>query len=603
MDLFIPESVQPQIDAWLSQAIAHLEPAEDDENAYQKLKEYNELSKTLLLKINKMRELIAHFNLPYLSLPVNTPKDVALQVFINMNTNSKPLTIYDIMVAEVENETQAQLHQLKKKLDEKYPNIKSFFELEFLILATSALLQEKLPNNRGMLEMKKPLIIENWEKMEKGLKRMSIFLESQGIFDKNRLPTNAVLSVIAASYASIPESGDEAGKGEILLKKYLWSAFFTERYENSAATRAYADYMGIRNVLLKKKKDDGKPYTEKDIPVLNRDLFELSDEAELLSVGWPTRAIIRARAIIAVTTYLGALDFADGKKVSRENLVHREYHHIFPSAFLEEADIKESLALNCALISGTTNRTISNKAPMKYLEQRYEWVDQSIVYERLKSHLIPIEELNTGGYDKLSEEKKHTKIKKDYDAFVKKRAELLVQAIHHLAQGVSITADSLYDSAFKLPEPLANLYQQIEQIELWLRAIIAEKLSTISADPYKHLIGPKVKASVENKIESHLKKFPQKNASDFKSFRQKLDFFTLGEYRELIIRKDCWDLFEPIFKSKSNVENRFNQLFTLRNTLAHNNELNDIIVLDGEAAIKWFNELQETYEKNIGNVE
>jgi hypothetical protein len=32
---------------------------------------------------------------------------------------------------------------------------------------------------------------------------------------------------------------------------------------------------------------------------------------------------------------------------------------------------------------------------------------------------------------------------------------------------------------------------------------------------------------------------------------------------------------------------RFNQLFTLRNQIAHNNELNDIMIKDGEASILW----------------
>jgi hypothetical protein len=41
-------------------------------------------------EITTLRERVTHFNLPYLSLPADTSKDVALQVFINMNTNSKP---------------------------------------------------------------------------------------------------------------------------------------------------------------------------------------------------------------------------------------------------------------------------------------------------------------------------------------------------------------------------------------------------------------------------------------------------------------------------------------------------------------------------------
>ncbi|MGB2233090.1 MAG: hypothetical protein ACPHYB_00815, partial [Flavobacteriaceae bacterium] len=55
--------------------------------------------------------------------------------------------------------------------------------------------------------------------------------------------------------------------------------------------------------------------------------------------------------------------------------------------------------------------------------------------------------------------------------------------------------------------------------------------------------------------------------------------------------KDTWNEFEPMFKSKPNVEQRFNQLFTLRNQIAHNNELNDIMIKDGEASIIWFNSI------------
>ena len=42
-----------------------------------------------------------HYNLPFLGLPSSTTKDTALEVFINMNTNSKPLSQYDIIVAEI----------------------------------------------------------------------------------------------------------------------------------------------------------------------------------------------------------------------------------------------------------------------------------------------------------------------------------------------------------------------------------------------------------------------------------------------------------------------------------------------------------------------
>ena len=66
---------------------------------------------------------------------------------------------------------------------------------------------------------------------------------------QTRLPTNAVLAVIAAAYDAIPDHGDFLAKSENLLRRYLWSSFFTDHYENSAPSRAYADFKAIKALL------------------------------------------------------------------------------------------------------------------------------------------------------------------------------------------------------------------------------------------------------------------------------------------------------------------------------------------------------------------
>ena len=417
IQLFRPENIQSEIDNWINLATQINKPKPTDEDFAIKIEQYYKDKESLRDKIIKLREIIAHFNLPYLLLPSSTPKEIALRVFINMNTNSKPLSIYDIIVAEVESEMKHSLHDLQMALDKKYPEIKDYFGLEFLVLATSALLQDKLPNHRGMEEMDKSILVKNWAILEKCLGRMAIFMESQGVFDKDRLPTNAVLSVIAATFSKIPESGDLAGKGEVLLKKYLWSSFFTNRYENSAASRAYQDYTHLKKVIENKQKENGDLFTETAIPVLNRKLYPLVDKEELLSVGWPKKVNIRGRGILAIFTYLGAVDFADGKKISKENIDKREYHHIFSDKLLKEAGIDGNLALNCALITGSTNKTIGKKNPLNYLTERYKWADKEIVNSRLNSHLIPIKELSNGGYEGISKDERATKLQSDFTVF------------------------------------------------------------------------------------------------------------------------------------------------------------------------------------------
>ncbi|NLA31715.1 MAG: hypothetical protein GX880_07840, partial [Methanomicrobiales archaeon] len=122
----------------------------------------------------------------------------------------------------------------------------------------------------------------------------------------------------------------------------------------------------------------------------------------------------------------------------------RHYHHIYPEALLKEAGITSSLALNCALIADTTNTSIGRKDPLRYLKDRYAWTSEAIVRERLQSHLIPIRELANGGYEDLEGTEKNEKLKSDFEAFLRVRADLVLKAAKHLADGWQLAASEIY---------------------------------------------------------------------------------------------------------------------------------------------------------------
>lgn len=455
MQLFRPGDLVAEIDDWVNSALASSKPKGGDDRYEDLLFEWMNKKERIKTIIRDYRETITHFNLPYLALPSQTSKETALQVFINMNTNSKPLSQYDIIRAEIEGVKGVSLDDYQTDLNQKYPNVQHYFELPFLILATSALIQDKLPNQRGMWNMDKDKMVTNWDEMANGLSKMAVFMETQCIYDKNRLPTNAVLSVIAALYTYIPENLDSRGNFEILLKKYLWSSFFTDRYENAAASHAFNDFLALKHIIKSDLKDDGSSsWSEADVPVLNRELYPLSTEDELLRVGWPKRENIRGRGILAVFSRLGAFDFADGAQLSRQHLIEgrRHYHHVFPDALLKEAEVESYLALNCALITDKTNLNISNKDPLKYLMERYDWASHDIVDARLKSHLIPIQELKSGGYDdELSDTDKQDKVKIDFKSFMMKRAAYVAKAVEILIEGKDISATEIINEVDSRP--------------------------------------------------------------------------------------------------------------------------------------------------------
>ncbi|MCP1675689.1 hypothetical protein J2T57_002839 [Natronocella acetinitrilica] len=433
ISLLRPGDMSPEISDWLAKATSHLKPAGSEDDAYQKLEAYMERQEKLKGEINRLRERVTHFNLPYLALPSSTPKEVALQVFINMNTNSKPLSLYDIIVAEVESVAGNSLHDLEAMLDAHCPHAKRYAELRDLILSTSALLQDKVPNNRGMIEMNKQVLVDNWGHLERGLERMADFLASQGVYDAARLPTNAVLSVIAACYQLIPDDGDYRGKAETLLQRYLWSAFFTDRYENSAPTRAYADFKALRAVLQNLQFDETHI---KQVPVLDRDHYPLATTDELMAAGWPKAKGIEARGIMAVTTYLEARDFADNQPATYDNLQKREYHHVFPDALLQEAEIPSFLALNCALITWKTNRVIGRKDPLAYLEERVGWAGEDAVRQRMKTHLIDYDLLAKAEFGDLQQQAERERLQQDYNAFLRDRARRVAWVVEYLAEGL-----------------------------------------------------------------------------------------------------------------------------------------------------------------------
>lgn len=420
-------------DAWVQKATAPLEPG-DDLTDIVEYKKANDLVRTKRDHLNKiirpMRETVKHFNLPYLRLPASTPRDVALSVFVNMNTNARPLTAYDIIVAELENRTGRRLHEMVHALNAHAPAIGRYLSVSEAVLQTSALMQGKQPNQRGFYDMDLHSFAQSWDSMTLGLTRLASLLEESGILDAERVPSVVPLPVAAAILAQAAPDGDARAVADRLARRYLWSSFFTTRYENAAATRAAADYRNLRQVL------DGTG-TEGDVSVFDRTQYPLPTIAELMAARWPKSKRTLSRAVLATSTYFGARDFADDTKVSAVNIRQREYHHLFPDKLLGDAGIDSFLALNCALITWKTNRTIGRLDPIAYLEARADRApDDRDVRDRLESHLVPYERLaNAGPYPDIKGEELRAAVKPDFDAFLSVRAELVLQLATELCDG------------------------------------------------------------------------------------------------------------------------------------------------------------------------
>jgi hypothetical protein len=155
------------------------------------------------------------------------------------------------------------------------------------------------------------------------------------------------------------------------------------------------------------------------------------------------------RGLLALQLYCGAWDIADTTPASRSSVQNRENHHLFPDARLSAAGLQAYeiyRAVNCALITWRTNRTLSDKDPLTYLKDRVDIAGLTTqqIEQRLRTHLIPFAEFNVGGYDQLSDEDSTAAIRRDYTAFCRARVRILATAARLACAGEQFTMDMVF---------------------------------------------------------------------------------------------------------------------------------------------------------------
>ena len=397
-----------------------------------------ENSRSVAQRVRERRSAVSNANLPFLFLSSSTPRDVAIDVFIKLNTTSVKLSAFDIIVAQFEGAMGQSLHDLEGSLRASVPDAEKYVDVSDLVLRVAALRENLSPTEASFMRLDMAKLWEDWESIEQGIAGATGFLNDEHIFDGERLPTIAIVPVLAALWSQMPQSLDGHGQARALLRQYMWRSFFTTRYERSAATAALQDYRGLVGRLVMGQ-------SNVPIPIFDEAQFPIATVEELSRAPWPKRRDILARAVLAVSLRGRGSDFADDRQASRDSLPYREYHHLFPVALLrdqgnmEDSDI--NVALNCALVTWNTNRHISAKEPIAYLRERVERAGLGIITledieRRVQSHTIPFTELNVGGYlDMVYSDKASVKIREDFRNFIQARALAIHGAAVKLCSG------------------------------------------------------------------------------------------------------------------------------------------------------------------------
>lgn len=373
----------------------------------------------LVGRIVALRQRVAKYDIPFLSLDAKTGRETALDVFIKMNTSATPLNDFDIVVAQLESATGDSLHDMVEELVASVPAARDYGSIEDVILSVAALLMERPPIKKTYLDTSFGTDFPSvWPRLKHGFKHGIGFLRSEAILNEKCLPSDVVVYLVCALWADVPEHDfDKGGNARSLIRKALWRGCYTNRFGKTSATRAYADYRVLRDMIAGKETASCELFDEVYYP--------LPAQEELLLAGWPGRKDRLPRAMLATALRRGGLDFADAAPITPDNFDSREFHHLYPVGVLggDRGDENVNRALNCALITWTTNRRVGAQPPSGYVNARAAAASlgEEAVRQRLESQLIP--------YDAL--------VADNYEGFLTERASRIHGDMMKLCQGIS----------------------------------------------------------------------------------------------------------------------------------------------------------------------
>jgi hypothetical protein len=358
----------------------------------------------------------------------STDLEVVATIFEKLNTTGEPLNIFEILTAKFYNKVSLyeynNLREIWEETKGKYPLIKKFSKdkkdttLAVLILKSILLKKSLEEPGKESLECKRKNMLNDlshedidkyWDWCSKSLNRaLNRLQENFGCPSREYLPYTTILVPFSLLIDYIDNKVEEEKKNNAYrkLEKWYWASVFSERYDSATDTKSKTDL----NDVISWINDDKKIPS----PVKNFDINSL----ELESVTRGARFI----GILNIIIRNNAKDFITREKI-KELIIAGDkdvdVHHLFPGRMFEKdtqeiKDLAESI-LNKTLIKTETNRNyIKADPPSVYIEKIKKHNPE--IHNDLKEHFIPLDEF----------------LKNNFDEFIKKRKEIIIEEIKRL---------------------------------------------------------------------------------------------------------------------------------------------------------------------------
>lgn len=368
------------------------------------------------------------FQVPIIEIPKVPSNDSeriseVCAIFEKMNSTGVRLSVYDLLTARLYR-NDIDMHALWEEAIEQYDHLREFSGGEpdvygVYSLRTIALLRGIEVKSKTLVNLSPQDFENNWrtatEYIEKALQRVtSTNPDGFGAFDPQWVPYSTMVSTLAALlyYIDTYKLDHRAYK---YIRKWYWGSVFLERYAGAVETTLYRDY---RDLIAIFNDDQYTPdiFADVDTRILSGESFSLLGTVRVNSI---------YRGVMNLIAIRGAKDFQADDSIEFHAL---DDHHIFPRAYLNK--LKDSTGkqrytsdevntvVNRTLISSSTNRRISRRAPSNYLKQL---VPEESKLKLMDSHFIDRDALAAMEAD-------------NYDSFLLHREKILLSEIRNQLQ-------------------------------------------------------------------------------------------------------------------------------------------------------------------------
>jgi hypothetical protein len=353
-----------------------------------------------------LQSIFQNYEVPTVTIKKRSKDEVGL-IFERINNTGTKLSSLELMIAW----TWAEEFNLRDAFENIFDILveKNFGDIkEKVILQCLGAIIRETTKIKFVLELKPQSVRDSIENLTRSLEKAIDFISTQ--FNCTHLDFLPRVQMLVPLVYFFNQTNSVDAVQSKKLKQWFWSVAFSDRYSASTDQRMDDDIIFMKKISQSNFKDLREYTHQLSVDGLTSIVFSKSNSY--------------VKAFLLLMAQKNPKDLTNGQSIDYGRSLsiynRKEYHHIFPKAFLKSKvlSMKEiNKMINFCLLPANSNKIISNKKPSEYFNNI---IPQESKVTILESNLIPND-------DDIYE-------KDDYDLFIFERSKIVLAEVNALTE-------------------------------------------------------------------------------------------------------------------------------------------------------------------------